>query len=89
MATTHQRDRPRRYAPLLAYLAALPAEQPVITLPFAAFEALLGRPLALTTQVIASYWSGGAIAQRNWLAAGWTAQLNRRAQTVTFTREEA
>jgi len=74
------------YTPLVQYLQGLPAEQRLVTLTFDEIKHLLGVPLVLTARVTTHYWSASLTARRNWGAAGWTAQLNRRAKSVTFTR---
>jgi hypothetical protein len=75
----------RRYLPLLDALDALPAAEPRLCLSFAELEALLGHPLPESAHV-PSFWTGSAVAQRNWERSGFTARLDRVGPAVTFTR---
>jgi hypothetical protein len=79
---------PRKYARLNRYLAALPPAQPGVTLSFAVLEAVLGHALP-RSRVLTSYWARGAVPRDNWERLGFTAQLDRGAGQVTFTRRGA
>jgi hypothetical protein len=74
-----------RYAPLLAALAAVPAEQDAVQFSLAALAGLFGRRLARRAHT-AAYWVSSDVARQHWLRAGWVAGLDAATQTVTFTR---
>jgi len=80
-------ERPRKYQPLLDALAALPAEQTSLTVTFAELEELLGQPLAPSAKTSTTYWSGGSVAESNWLTWGFTGHLWRNMHTITFRRQ--
>ena len=79
---------PRKYDPLAAYLAALPADE--VTLTFAEIEAIVGAPLPATAR-LSSFWSTTPrlLVARPWLRAGWRvarAHLRSESPAVTFRR---
>jgi hypothetical protein len=74
-----------RYAPLLAYLDAVPPEEPWVRMTFAAIEALIVAPLPASAQR-PDYWTSSQVARLNWQRIGWAARLDRAAGVVTFTR---
>ncbi len=82
------RSLPRRrstYQPLLDHLATSPAE--TLTLSFAAIEAIIDRPLAVSVQVAPSFWTSTTVPfARKLHALGWRAHLDVPAHTVAFWR---
>ena len=87
----------RIYAPLADHLAAhAAAGAACVTLPFAAIEALLGRPLPATARAArrhVPWWRGDAGAPHAWYGwqrVGWRVEtVDRAAETVTFARPGA
>ena len=73
------------YQPLVDYLSAY--EGDAVTLPLAAIEALIGRPLSTSAYVSGGYWFSRRQSPAIHLAKiGWRAQLRFREHTVTFRR---
>jgi hypothetical protein len=80
------RPSPRKYDPLAAYLAALPADE--VTLTFAAIERIIGAALPVSAWA-RTWWAntGGTPQARAWLGAGWrVAAVNFSLEAVTFVR---
>ncbi len=85
------------YARLGDHLAAQPPRVDRVTLPFAAIEALLGRPLPPTARDPGwrgrNWWTrpdGQHYAWDGWVTVGWeVAAVDRAAETVTFARRWA
>ena len=80
---------PRKYDPLVAYLAARPVD--AVTLTLAEIEAIVGAPLP-PTAYRPSFWVNspqGVFGVRPWLRAGWRVvrtDLHARPPAVTFVR---
>ena len=79
---------PRWYVPLLAFLAAQPADTTRLTLTVAELEGLAGRSLPVTTATYGYWWQWKRGPLRSRLAAiGWqVAQARGRPLAVTFVR---
>ena len=77
-----------RYQPLLAVLAALPEAQASISFSLTELEELLGTALPATAKTSSGYWSGGSVAEANWLSWGFVGRFHRATQTVVFVRQE-
>lgn len=84
-ATFPYLGRPGRYAFLVAWLRALPAEQQVATLTLGEIEAIIGGALPLGS-LGTGFWSGSTMAKRYWKATGFRAQLLRQDRAVEFRR---
>jgi hypothetical protein len=80
-----RRLAPPKYAPLVVWLAALPADHADTTLTLAEIEALIGDqlPASAWTQ---GFWSSSDVARHNWGRAGFRGRLNRPNKSVRFTR---
>ena len=79
---------PRKYDPLTAYLAALPADE--VTLTFAEIEAIVGAALPASARQ-SSYWTTTLqpLVARLWVRAGWRVartDLSSATPAVTFAR---
>lgn len=79
---------PGRYAPLLAYLAALPPDAPSVRLTFAEIEAIIGAPLAASASS-PGFWTSSYTAHQYWRRHGWNAKLHHADRAVVFTRRPA
>jgi hypothetical protein len=82
--------RATKYAPLGAFLAALPPETATVTLTLSEIETILGEPLpgAAATRM---WWSNSRHrrAEMVWVAVGWRvqrAEMRRVMPTITFAR---
>jgi hypothetical protein len=81
-------DAPGKYAPLCAWLAALPAEQERAVLTLTAIEGLIGSALP-TGAWLRAFWASSNVARHNWNRVGFRAQFARpdyHTGQVTFTR---
>jgi hypothetical protein len=79
---------PRKYAPLIRYLTALPAE--AVTLTLVEIEAIIAAPLPPSARR-SSFWtkSPRSLAPPPWLRAGWRVlrtELHARPPAVHFAR---
>jgi hypothetical protein len=77
--------RTAKYAPLLAWLQALPADHEDATLTLTAIEALIGDRLPSGAWT-SSFWSNSDMARHHWGRVGFRARLNRPTKSVHFTR---
>ena len=80
---------PRKYDPLIAYLAAFAAGE--VTLTFAEIEAIIEAPLPPSARR-AAFWGNTTeqVVQPPWRQAGWRVRrtdLHADTRTVTFVRE--
>jgi len=75
---------PRKYLPLVQFLAAVPPEQQAIVLTFDDLEQLIGSLAA--SAAVRSYWSHSRMAWLNSKALGFAAELDRSRRAVIFTR---
>jgi hypothetical protein len=69
-------DAPGKYAPLCAWLAALPAEQERTVLTLTAIEGLIGSALP-TSAWLRAFWASSHVARHNWNRVGFRAQFAR------------
>jgi CBS domain-containing protein len=79
-----------RYAPLGAWLEALPADSDRVTLTFSDIERLIGAPLPASARQYRSWWGNipqGHAQTKQWLDVGWrVAGVSSRDEGVTFAR---
>jgi hypothetical protein len=80
-----QTKQPRRYAPLIAWLQALPADQDKAELTLSELEQLIGQPLTSSAGT-PGYWTTVDRTRTSWRSAGFSARLNHATRVVTFTR---
>jgi hypothetical protein len=76
---------PGKYAALVVWLDALPADQLDATLTLAEIEDLIGDRLP-TSAWLRAFWARSGTAQRAWQRVGFHAELDRLDKRVTFTR---
>jgi hypothetical protein len=75
----------RKYAPLVAWLAALPLTQQSASLTVPEIEVICGVRLPASAG-LSTYWSSGSTAATNWQWAGWRARLLYGDRRVAFVR---
>jgi CBS domain-containing protein len=82
--------REGKYAPLAAWLQALPAKQDKVELTFQEIETRIGDDLPPSARAHRSWWANVADSRsqsRQWLAAGWrTSRVNVTEEKVVFSR---
>ena len=83
-------DKEGKYAPLAAWLQALPAKQNKVELTFQDVEARIGDDLPPHARAHRSWWAnvvGSRSQSRQWLGAGWrTAGVDMTEEKVVFSR---
>jgi hypothetical protein len=77
---------PSKYAPLVAWLETLPAEQGSAELSFAGIEAILGWPLPASAGNT-RFWPGARGPAGAWRRVGFRSRLYRGERRVLFTRQ--
>lgn len=82
--------RESRYAPLAAWLQALPADQDSVELTFEEVERIIGVDLPLYARRHRSWWANDSVSRvqsQQWLNAGWrTSRVDMTEEKVVFSR---
>jgi CBS domain-containing protein len=82
--------REGKYAPLAAWLQALPASQDNVELTFQQIEAIIGDDLPPYARAHQSWWANDSVSRvqsQQWLNVGWaTRRVNMTGEKVTFVR---
>jgi hypothetical protein len=83
-----RRMRTPKYAPLVAWLEELPADQDRAELTLSEIAQIIGQPLpgVAGTQ---TFWTRSLSVRYGWQSAGFSAWLNHYTKVVTFTRLQA
>ncbi len=78
-------QRSPSFWPLVQYLRALPAAEPLVVLDLQAMTDLLDGPLPASVQ-LTNFWATSVVAAATWNSAGFSASLDSERQQVTFRR---